>query len=294
MKLALIGCGRAGCSLALALRRGGFPIVALMDRVFPEAEKAGRFLRLGRGARLVRKPEEAVDPADIVLIATPDRAIASVARAIAKTTVCLEKKLFFHLSGALDAGVLDPLARRGAGTGSLHPLQTFPRPSRDREIFRGITIALEGSGPAVQVGKRLVKGLGARPLVVPPGKKPLYHAASVIACNYPVVLIREALGLLRRIGIPRPSAGKALRPLVLRAAQNLFDSTPEASLSGPVVRADAEVLKVHIRALREAAPELLPIYRSVGIRAVSMAFDAGFVSRAEAARLRRLFAEDKG
>src|SRR5258708_27642896 len=84
----IVGPGRAGTSLALALSRAGWPAPELVARDAVAAET-------GRGA-------------DFLVIATPDAAIASVAAAIEPdaTTVVV------HLAGCYGLDVLAPHPRR--------------------------------------------------------------------------------------------------------------------------------------------------------------------------------------
>ena len=91
-----MGFGRAGGSFAEALSSVGWRL----DGVF------------GRGVAL----DDAAADVDVVIIATPDRAIADVARSIQP----VDETAIVHLSGASGLDVLAPHTRRA----SVHALMT--------------------------------------------------------------------------------------------------------------------------------------------------------------------------
>src|SRR2546427_4580217 len=79
--VAIVGAGRVGCALGRRLREKGWRIGPVITRSMRTARAARR--RIGSG-----KPQagfsEAVLAADLILIATPDRAIAETADALAR------------------------------------------------------------------------------------------------------------------------------------------------------------------------------------------------------------------
>src|SRR4051795_10489134 len=99
-RVRVIGPGRAGLSLALALERVGWDLVEPLGR---DDDPAG-----------------AAEGVDLLVIATPDGAIAEVAG----TVEPVDSTVVAHLAGALGLGVLEPHPRRAA----LHPLVALPDP----------------------------------------------------------------------------------------------------------------------------------------------------------------------
>src|ERR1700736_5739809 len=73
--LALVGPGRAGTSLALALHRRGWSVRAFAGRA-PDAASTRRAVALLGDARAV-KPEWAGRGCDLVIVATPDHSVAA-------------------------------------------------------------------------------------------------------------------------------------------------------------------------------------------------------------------------
>jgi predicted short-subunit dehydrogenase-like oxidoreductase (DUF2520 family) len=191
-------------------------------------------------ARL-REREIAVEPGgDIVVLCVPDEAIGEVARQVEMGPWVA------HVSGATPLAALGPHTRRF----SLHPLQTFTR-ARGPEQLDGAWAAVTAeSDEAGAVATWLAETLGLRPFPLDDAARPLYHAGAAIASNYLVTLHEVASDLFRAAGAPPD----ALVPLMRRTIENDFE------LTGPIERGDWETVEAHRRAIREARPELEPLY----------------------------------
>jgi predicted short-subunit dehydrogenase-like oxidoreductase (DUF2520 family) len=236
--LAIVGAGRLGGALAKAAREEGL-----------EVTLAGRETAL-----------EACRDAEAALICVPDSAIRDVAETVAEAIPPL--RLVGHSSGVTSLEALAPAADRGAAIYSLHPLQTVPGP--DAELV-GAACAVTGSvRQAEHFARRVAERLGMRPFTVPEERRAAYHAAASIASNFLVALEESAADLLARIGIE--DARELLAPLVRTTAANWADHGRYA-LTGPIARGDEATVARHVAALREHAPELLPLYEALAERA---------------------------
>jgi predicted short-subunit dehydrogenase-like oxidoreductase (DUF2520 family) len=271
----VIGPGRAGLGLALALAR------------------AGREVRLyGRRPRPVPPPLTlTVGPADqppawlaqagVVVLAVRDDAIRPVAEALARAGAVAAGHVVLHLSGVQGQEALGPLVGTRAALGSLHPLQTIADPERAPDRLRGAWAAVEGMPRAVAAAEELARLVGLRPFRVASRAKPVYHAAAVFASNYFVVVEAVAQRLLRHAGLPDADAWAALRPLVEGTLENLVRDGPLAALTGPVVRGDADTLRRHLASLTQDDALL---YRALGRAALELARKRG-MDEAAAARV---------
>jgi len=105
-RVTIIGAGRMGQGLGLALKRRGYKVV-LLNRAPREVIPP---LVLHQGSRA-----EATADAELVLIATPDDAIAAVAAELAAERAISRDQVVLHLSGLLDRGVLLPLEEPDVG-----------------------------------------------------------------------------------------------------------------------------------------------------------------------------------
>ena len=247
--IAIIGAGRMGRGLTLALEEAG-----VEARLFSRS----------------RRPED-TRRAAVVLIATPDDAIGGVAADLAREQAVSDGQVVLHLSGLLDHLALHALASTGAALGSFHPLQSIADPATAAERLRGAFAGLEGDPRAVEAGERLAAALGMHAVHLAPGAKPAYHAGAVIASNYVVVLAAVAERLARRSGATPAEAAALYLPLMQGTVANL-SLGPAAALTGPVRRGDAATVRTHLAAL---APEERQLYRALGLVALRLAREAG-------------------
>lgn len=230
----------------------------------------------GRGA--FRPP-----PSGLVFIAVPDAAIAETAARMAAANPPAGVA-FVHLSGATTLAALDPLRPRGVG--SFHPLQSFPFP-RGPEAFRGITIAVDATTPALSRRlNALARQLGATPKHVPDSQRAAYHAAGAFASNFVTVMVREAVRLLEGIGWSEAEATRALMPLVEGAVDNMRRKGVVRALTGPIRRGDAETVGRHLEVVND--PDL---YRRLASIALEIAREAG-LEPAAAERVKRALTRD--
>jgi predicted short-subunit dehydrogenase-like oxidoreductase (DUF2520 family) len=253
---------------------------------------AGRVSLLGRSPRPLAAPLTLSTPpwtavirdADLLLIATPDDAVPAAASQVAELDAIRPHQVVLHLSGLLDRTALAVLESSGAGLGSFHPLQTIADPRSAAQRLNGACAGVEGDARAIETGQNLARLLGMHPVRIAAAAKPLYHAAAVIAGNYPAVLAALAERLARAAGIPPDTAGRMYLPLLAGAAENLLTVGPGKALTGPVRRGDLETLRRHLAAL---PPDVQPLYRGLGLEAVQLAAAAG-LDAASVTAVRRL------
>jgi len=190
------------------------------------------------------------DDADLVVLCVPDRAIAAVAQSV--PVGCW----IAHVSGATPLGTLAPHQRRF----SVHPLQTLTM-ARGPEQLDGAWAAVTAeTDDARERARWLAAELGLRSFEIADDWRVLYHAGATIASNYLVTLFRAASRAFDSAGAPP----EALMPLMRRTIENGFD------LTGPIARGDTATVDAHLRAIREHAPELEPMYRALATATASL------------------------
>jgi predicted short-subunit dehydrogenase-like oxidoreductase (DUF2520 family) len=217
--------------------RGWMP-VAVAGRApdAPSTQRAAQRL----GAPAVDAGDAGRD-ADLVLVATPDAAIADTAAALAPGFRA--GALVLHLSGVCTLAELDKLrvARPDVAVGSLHPLQSLPSVEVGLARLPGSWCAVDGPDDV----DRLAVSLGMRPFRVEDANRVRYHAAATVVSNHLVALIGQSFRIAESAGIPTA----ALLPLVRATVDNVDALGPAAALTGPVARGDAETVARHLDAL---------------------------------------------
>lgn len=265
LAVGVIGPGRAGTGLALAWSNAGHPVYIHGRR--PKSLPEPLTLTVGPPTA----PPPWTEAVDVLVLAVPDDAIASLAGVLAARNAVGARHVVLHLSGSLDHTALGALEPSGAGLGSLHPLQTLVEPVGAPDHLRGAWAAIEGMPQAAATAEALAREIGLRPFRLQAGAKARYHAAAVFASNYFVVVEAVAERLLQSAGLG-DDAWRALLPLVVGTADNLRRAGPPGALTGPVLRGDVETLERHLAVLTAEDAEL---YRRLGSAALEVARSRG-------------------
>lgn len=214
-RVRIIGPGRAGSSLATALSRAGWEVLPT----------------LGRSDDVAR----AAEGVDLVLIATPDDAIATVASSIDAA----ERTVIAHVSGS--AG-LHPLAKH-VRRAVLHPLVALPDAERGAERLVGAWFGIAEAGDPLVA--EVVASLRGRVVHVAETEWGRYHAAAVIASNHLVALLGQAERVAASVGAPI----EAFLDLARGSLADVAALGPRAALTGPVRRGDRATVQRHLDAL---------------------------------------------
>ncbi len=220
----IIGPGRAGRSFAAALPVAGWGVAGILGRADDLADAASGV--------------------DVVILATPDDAVADVAAAVRPvgTTAVL------HLSGSLGLEVLAGHARRA----SLHPLVPLPTPEVGAaRLCSGATFAVAGD----PVATAIALSLGGRAVEVAERDRAAYHAAATIAANHVVAVLGQAARVAATAGLGL----ETFLGLTQAAIDDVARLGPRAALTGPAARGDWATLARHRDAL---APDERPGYNA--------------------------------
>jgi predicted short-subunit dehydrogenase-like oxidoreductase (DUF2520 family) len=220
-----------------------------------------------------------------LFLTPPDDVLVELAHAVAGQGHAPAGCAAFHCSGALSGEVLTPLHARGFTVGSFHPLQAVAHPVIGARRIPGAAVAVAGEAPAVAAARRLAAALGSPVLEVPVARRPLYHAAAVLASNGVVALLAVAVRLLTRCGVEGDEALAALLALTRGAVENVAELGLDAGITGPAVRGDLETVSLHLRSLTGTEREA---YRAVGVVLTELARLRG-MDEARLAGLMELF-----
>lgn len=251
----VVGPGRVGTTLAIALARAGHRVVAAAGG--SEASR-DRFRTHVAGARVHADPTVAVPEGDLVLIATPDDVVEEVVSGLAAADVLREGQRVVHVAGAHGLGVLRRAALAGCGVAACHPAQTVP--AIDPDALVGSAWAVTAPPDHRDWAHGLVEDVGGDPHDVPDDVRVLYHAALVLGSNAVGAAVAAARQLLLAARVADPAA--FLAPLVTASVQNTLTAGASA-LTGPVVRGDVGTVATHLAQLDADLPTLASVYRDL-------------------------------
>ena len=277
-----IGAGRLGSSLAVAMARSGYRVVAVSSR--RASHRKWLSDRLAE-AKVVTEPQEVADAAEVIFITTSDGAISLVSDSVTWRT----GQAVVHCSGAASLDVLSAPALAGAATGGIHPMQTFPAPDAS-DSFAGITFGIESESPELQTWlQTLAKALGGRPIQITAEQRPAYHAAAVMACG----LLAGLTGLAAEVwassgGVSRAEAISSLAPLVKTTANSIQEKGLPEALTGPYVRGDLTTVRAHIEASSAVSAEHGAAYAALALAALHLAREQGALSADAEAGIREM------
>jgi predicted short-subunit dehydrogenase-like oxidoreductase (DUF2520 family) len=268
----VIGPGRVGTALALALSDAGHAVVAVAGRPDDAPSSAlQRFVAALPTTRVVA-PADVPAAADLVLVTVGDDALPPLLRHLAGADAVRPGGRWLHTSGRHGLRALRPVALAGARVAACHPAQTFPTPAAGRAALPGTAWAVTAGAADRRWAHELVEAVGGVPVDVRDVDRARYHAALTVGSNGTSAVVALARDLLRSVGITQPEG--FLTPLVRTSAENAA-AQGAAALTGPVRRGDSGTVRAHLDDLRATMPEAVPAYRALARLALSYARRAG-------------------
>ena len=118
--------------------------------------------------------------------------------------------------------------------------------------------------------------------------KALYHAAACIACNYFYTLVKIATDLWQNFGKSTEESAKAYIPLLQGSVNNIASVGFPGCLTGPIARGDVKTIQRHLAALEKCAPDILPLYKELGLKTIPIGIAKGTLSKGKAEELQHL------
>jgi predicted short-subunit dehydrogenase-like oxidoreductase (DUF2520 family) len=267
----IIGAGRAGSATARLLHGAGHRIECIVSKSEASARVLAKELRVTVATTTLSSiPSQT----DLIIIATGDDTVATVARSFAQTAqINFRGVTVAHISGALTRDALISLQKKGATTWGLHPAFPFASRNVPAKRLHGIGWAVECAPKEWLRAKNIVESFHGVPVRIDPKNKILYHAGCSVASNFLVVLIDSAMRLFQEAGISPRDARKLLQPLVAETLNNVWsdpDIPVSKKLTGPVARGDAETLRKHLTSLKKFG-EIEQMFRALTRSALTIA-----------------------
>jgi len=268
----IVGCGRAGRTMARLFHQSHAFFVQDLHDVNPHAARScTRFADAGRPVQRL----EQMQPAQVWLIATPDDSIVAAASDLVAAERIVPGNVVVHMSGAMPSSALRAAVDQGAHAGSFHPVKTFADPGYAAAAFAGTYVALEGDPKALKILRAALRKAGARVFEIESQEKLLYHAGSVMVCNYLCALLEAGLRCYAAAGVNLETAYKLMEPLVRDTVDNVFRVGTVRALTGPIARGDDAVVAPQFQSLARRDPLLGALYRELGLLALDLARSQG-------------------
>jgi len=248
MNITIIGAGNVAWHLAQALQTAGHRIGAVYSRSATSAQQLAQLLP---GAEVLTGLDLRHVAADVVLLAVPDAALASVAAALqVKPGI-----LVAHTSGSQSLGILQPVI--GARLGVFYPLQTF---SRQKPVdFAQVPFLLEAQNAhTLQELRQLALSISPNVQQVDSEARKKLHLAAVFACNFTNHLLGISRQLLQQAQLPTDLLQALIQETVTKALQN----DPFRVQTGPAIRGDENVIATHLQMLQHH-PRYQALYQAL-------------------------------
>jgi predicted short-subunit dehydrogenase-like oxidoreductase (DUF2520 family) len=259
----IIGIGRLGGALAIALSRKGYQIENLFVRNGDNAKSAAKLMP--KSPEILSEENYSKIESNIVLISTQDSEIKSVSEKLSDQLS--NQTVLLHTSGSLSSSVLKKSNR--ISTGSIHPLVSISDSIIGSEKFSGAFFGVEGEESAISSARQIAQDLGGKPFPINSESKALYHASAVMACGHLVALIDAACEMLSKCGVDESQ--DVLMPLVKSTIFNLENQNTSDALTGTFARLDKETFERHLKAMDgNVSNEIIELFLQLGLRSLHL------------------------
>lgn len=252
MNISFIGAGKVGTAFSKYISR-----VHNVEYFYSKRHESAMSAASFSNCKATQDLKTLVESSDIIFITTNDGAIESVSQVLSDLDLDYKNKLFIHMSGALTSDCLKDLLDKGGHVSSLHPLQTFSSIEAAVYDLENTYFSVEGDVKIID----FVKTLGNPYFVLSKDQKTKYHLSACIFSNYLVTLMDFGTKMLKDIGIDEKDGLEAMKPLIDATLSNIHERGTEASLTGPIQRADTVTLEKHMSELEGLD---LQVYRLLG------------------------------
>lgn len=230
MRTVIIGSGNVAFHLAKAFVQSGIPLV----QVFGRNQSA---LSSISAETDVPHSTETLADADLYLIAVSDAAIPQISSIIPKRDC-----LVAHTSGSVSLNALTGTYRKAV----LYPLQTF---SKSKPLnYAEIPFFVDAKNEEDQVLlHEMAEKISPKVAFADDEKRKYIHLTAVFACNFVNHLYTKAKEIADSQHIPF----NYFWPLIEETAQKIQQLDPKLAQTGPAVRGDEHILKMHRELLKE-------------------------------------------
>jgi predicted short-subunit dehydrogenase-like oxidoreductase (DUF2520 family) len=240
MQIVLIGSGNVAFHLAKAFTEAQIPVSQIFGRNTTELQKISEQFSIPFST-------ETLADADLYIISVSDSSIAEVSALIKN-----ENALVTHTSGSVSREALSGNYRKSV----FYPLQTF---SKSKNLdYSKIPFFIDAENENdEEILKNLVSKISKNVMLANDEKRKYIHLTAVFACNFVNHLYARAKEISDSQGIPFDY----FLPLIDETTQKIHELEPKLAQTGPAIRNDEKVLKLHESLLTDE--EKLKIYKTL-------------------------------
>ena len=240
MQIVLIGSGNVAFHLAKAFTEAQIPISQIFGRNTTELQKISEQFSIPFST-------ETLADADLYIISVSDSSIAEVSSLIKNKNV-----LVAHTSGSVSREALNGNYRKSV----FYPLQTF---SKSKNLdYSKIPFFIDAENENdEEILKNLASKISKNVMLANDEKRKYIHLTAVFACNFVNHLYARAKEISDSQGIPFDY----FLPLIDETTQKIHELEPKLAQTGPAIRNDEKVLKLHESLLTDE--EKLKIYKTL-------------------------------
>ena len=240
MQIVLIGSGNVAFHLAKAFTEAQIPVSQIFGRNTTELQKISEQFSIPFST-------ETLADADLYIISVSDSSIAEVSSLIKN-----KNALVAHTSGSVSREALNGNYRKSV----FYPLQTF---SKSKNLdYSKIPFFIDAENENdEEILKNLASKISKNVMLANDEKRKYIHLTAVFACNFVNHLYARAKEISDSQGIPFDY----FLPLIDETTQKIHELEPKLAQTGPAIRNDEKVLKLHESLLTDE--EKLKIYKTL-------------------------------
>lgn len=240
MQIVLIGSGNVAFHLAKAFTEAQIPVSQIFGRNTTELQKISEQFSIPFST-------ETLADSDLYIISVSDSSIAEVSSLIKN-----ENALVAHTSGSVSREALSGDYRKSV----FYPLQTF---SKSKNLdYSKIPFFIDAENENdEEILKNLASKISKNVMIANDEKRKYIHLTAVFACNFVNHLYARAKEISDSQGIPFDY----FLPLIDETTQKIHELEPKLAQTGPAIRNDEKVLKLHESLLTDE--EKLKIYKTL-------------------------------
>mgnify|MGYP003599584065 FL=1 len=240
MQIVLIGSGNVAFHLAKAFTEAQIPVSQIFGRNTTELQKISEQFSIPFST-------ETLADADLYIISVSDSSITEVSSLIKN-----KNALVTHTSGSVSREALNGNYRKSV----FYPLQTF---SKSKNLdYSKIPFFIDAENENdEEILKNLASKISKNVMLANDEKRKYIHLTAVFACNFVNHLYARAKEISDSQGIPFDY----FLPLIDETTQKIHELEPKLAQTGPAIRNDEKVLKLHESLLTDE--EKLKIYKTL-------------------------------